>query len=473
MAFNVDFYTNFIKRRNSSKRPDETGGIVYQTASCVLKDNTDAYAPTLVIDEQALGGLDIHQCNYVHIKKFGKYYYIDALRYVLGVWEADCREDVLSTFRTSYANDTMYIERTNAPNYINPKLIDGYYPADNDITFKSDATRLPITADGTYIVGVIGGGAILSKVGAVVCYYAMTYSQLMALTDYLFKTSNYSEIGTDEIVQTFFNPIQYIVSCKWVPFNIGDSAVNKVRFGWWSAANVSAKLIERQTYRFTLAKRLTISHPYRDDLSDYRNCAAYAKYKLYIPYAGEYEIPTEMVQKYETLGVEIEIDPVSGDMIGEVRAGNGQFEWANGKHVIFFQSNASCDITLAQGAIDYARVIGSGIEAIGNLFTLNMSGAIGNVYDGIQASQATISKLGGNGSRALGEINPYVTLYSIYRVISSIGTNSLGRPCGRRVKLSNLMGYYLKVAKSEASISGTTWEMEEINTFLEGGVWLE
>lgn len=471
MAFTVVFFDDFVKKFNSTKRPDDT--VTNWNYDVNLKDGTDIMNPTLLLSLE--GELRIGQVNYCYISRFNRYYYIDSIVWNGPFWEFTCRIDVLATYREALTNDTMYISRTSDTRYINPKLMDGMFPADNVLEYHRSTTRMPTTTDGTYIVGVIGGGSILSKVGGAVCYYAMDYNALSALMAYLFDTDNFPEITTSEIAHTFFNPIQYISSAKWVPFSVGDAAVTRVRFGWWTTANIPCKLIQAYTYRFTLAQSLVISHPYPSDLSDYRNAAPYASYKLYIPYCGEYELPTPIIQQYTHLQVQFVIDPVSGDIIGEVGAGNGaEFQWANRRHVMFFQSNASCDVQLAQGLVDKAQILESSAKAAQSVFQLNLAGALGGVFDALQAAQPTVSKLGGNGSRALGEIWDLVTLYCFYRNVNTMGTASLGRPCGKRMKINQMeLGSYVKATQSEVTISGTSSEMNEINSLVEEGIFYE
>lgn len=472
MAIEIIGYDNFVKRRNSTKRPGD--GLTYYSFSCQLKEPCDVMRPTLILDLTGTG-LRVSQFNYVYIERFGRYYYVESLSWEGPFWIAKCKVDVLATYRDAFSNDPMYIERTSDTSKINVHLIDGMYPADSNLVYHRSTTRMPTTTDGTYIVGIIGGGAILSKVGGAVCYYAMDYNAFSSLMAYLFDIDNFPEASGTDISKTFFNPIQYISSAKWIPFNVGDSNVTRIRFGWWTTANIPCKLVTSYTYRFTLAESLQIYHPYTADLTDYRNSRAYAYYKLYIPYCGEYELPTEIIQTYTHLQVQFVVDPVSGDIIGEVGAGNGaEFQWANRRHVLFFQSSVSCDIQLAQGLVNKAQVIESGVSAIQNLFQLNVAGAVGSVFDGIQAAQPVISKLGGNGSRALGEIWDLVSLYCYYREVNSLGTASLGRPCGKRMKIADLAnGSYVKVKKSEAEVSASFAEIEELDLLIEEGIFYE
>lgn len=474
MAFEVLLFKDFKKLRNSTKRPiagADVGDSVYVT----LKESTDINAPVFIMDASQMDNWSVSQTNYVFVDKFTRWYWIEHIVWFGPFWELHCKVDVLATYRTSIFNDTMYIQRTSKTSAINTRLIDAMFPADNNVSILEESTRMPTTPDGTYIIGVIGGGSILSKVGGCVAYYAMGYGALASLITYLFTPASYSQVSLDTIFQTYFNPLQYIVSAKWVPFNIGGSGVRKIRFGWFETVDISCQIIEQYTFTFTLAANLKIHKPVPSDSANYQNCSLYTHYHIYIPFCGDYEIATELIQLYDYVGLQFEVDPVSGDIVGEIRAGNSaNFQWANGDHVMFFRSNASCDIQLAQGVVDYGGVFENVVSAVQNVGTLNVSGALSDVFDGIQASQPVISKLGGNTSRALGEINPLVTLYSCYRVINTAGgKSSLGAPCGKRMKLADLEGEYVKCANAQPLVSSSLAELDELKGLLEGGVFLE
>ena len=167
MALTCYIYDDFVKVRNSTKRPDPNGNEEgkFWLTSVTIKDESDVYSPVLLIDTSEEGALfRTSQCNYLYLSNFNKYYWVEHLVWFQGFWELHCIEDCLATYKNSFINDYYYVERTNNAAYINPKLIDAMFPADNNVTVNESATRMPTTPDGTYIVGIIGGGSILSKV---------------------------------------------------------------------------------------------------------------------------------------------------------------------------------------------------------------------------------------------------------------------------------------------------------------------
>lgn len=476
-------YDNYVKTRNSTARPTTEGTTVtFWEMDIKIKDESSVYSPSLLVDANVDGAsFRPSQANYVYIPHFQRFYFVEDIVWFGTGWEIHCREDVLATFRNALLTENCYITRTSCPSLINHKLIDTMFPADNNVQMVQDDLRMfpgdGTDIGGTYIVGIVGSGGNTSSIGGAVAYYTMGETALSRFINYLFTPSTYS-FNVEDITQSFFNPMQYIASCKWTPFDVTSLKVTQIRYGWFNAGggtyDVNAGLIQDMTTEWFLGEWLEIYHPVPSDLSDYRNSSLYVSYKLYLPFIGEYELPTDILQNYTYIGVKFVLDPVSCDIMCEVKAGNGQeFQWNNGKHVLYIQSTAGCDIELAGASRDYVRLGKDVVGAIGNAVQLNFSGALENVIDGIAANQPKVSQLGGNGSRALGGLSPFASLYTYYRSVNTISRPGLGQPCGQRVALQDALGYYVQVRNPKFTLSANISEMEEMKSLLEGGAWIE
>lgn len=151
----ITLYKNFNKRINSTKRP--SGGT---TVDVVFKDNTNVESPTFLID-----GVDL-DVNYCHA--FGHYYYINDI--TVGnrnIYELHCTQDVLATYKNDIAGLSAFVERSASAK--DEFLIDGLATASGNVTYESQSIPLftQSLTDGTYVVGVVGGGNAGTAVGAV------------------------------------------------------------------------------------------------------------------------------------------------------------------------------------------------------------------------------------------------------------------------------------------------------------------
>ena len=122
MAFDVRFYTNFAKRKNSTKLPSGT----YDEFGCILKAPSSIIAPTIEISYAPLAAEGYPQTGnptlgdneklanytYAYIPNFGRYYFIKDIRYCNRVWEIDLEVDVLATYKSEITGSTKYVLRS-------------------------------------------------------------------------------------------------------------------------------------------------------------------------------------------------------------------------------------------------------------------------------------------------------------------------------------------------------------------------
>ena len=99
----ITLYTNFSKKRNSTKQPTGTG----TQADVVFKDGCSIDNPVFLINGVALG------VNYLWFN--GRYYFVDDI--VLGnnnIYELHCSIDVLATWRSYIGSYNAFIERSDS-----------------------------------------------------------------------------------------------------------------------------------------------------------------------------------------------------------------------------------------------------------------------------------------------------------------------------------------------------------------------
>ena len=462
----------FNKRPNSTAQPLPTAGKAFTVQ---IKDECSFITPVLRFspDNLVSGVFSPVAYNYVQIAYWQRFYYITDWQYINGSWEATLSVDVLASFKAEIGNTSAYVVR--AAGASDGSIIDTNYPAKTnyDIRKVNVATAWYGVAPsgGSYILGCINynnGG----KVGAI-SYYALKSTQLAALLNYLFTdsifyTSNISEIGVG-LFKSMFNPFQYIVSCIWFPFSADSfgSASDNVKVGYWdtgvSATVVSA--LAQKTY-------VTATIPDHPQLSrgSYLNYAPYSRLTLYVPPFGSIPIDTNFRALGNYLYCAVFIDHITGQATIRVSICQDSSHLDEYNVVTERSSMIGVPIQLAQLMPDYVQTLQSGINAVGNVASFNIAGALSSVVSAVQSQMPKVTTLGSNGSYI--EVLQYPVLTVEFLQLVSEDNTEFGRPLCQVKTLSTLSGY-IRCGEDDHAFSATKTETDEINRFLKSGFFYE
>ena len=474
MALPINLYT-FAKKPNSTKIP--TSGAV--PANIELKAPTDIINPSFTLS----GVPTPYIFNYCYIPEFERYYFIDNWHWELGVWRAECHVDVLASFKTEIGNSYQYVLRSASA--FDGMITDTLYPLTRDFDFDSTAveTGRPLTislSQGFYMIGVI------SKTGSVgaVNYYLLNSTQFNALKVALFNDTQYgvSDVSA-QMLATMFNPFDYIVSCKWVPFTnaynyFSTTAVTSISVGWWTF-NCSAYLINGQInivrWQFNLPASVFGTHP-QATRGEYLNGKPYTEYNLLIVPYGIINLPNDC--QLHGCGCEETVDVVTGESILTISVYNSDDGYF--APLISVKSQMFVDIQLAQvrsdgGWVNTANKTAEKIGALASKFGDNsVTRKISNIMDVVRSDTETVTRNGLNGSIAsLAEFTPTDAIVTkISQYIADEDNPHFGRPLSQHRLLSTLSGYTL-CAEAEVEITGTQPEADKIITYLNTGFFME
>ena len=411
--------------------------------------------------------------NYAQIAYWQRFYYITDWQYINGSWEATLSVDVLASFKAEIGNTSAYVVR--AAGASDGSIIDTNYPAKTnyDIRKINVATSWYGVAPsgGSYILGCINynnGG----KVGAI-SYYALNSTQLASLLNYLFTdsifySSNISEIGVG-LFKSMFNPFQYIVSCIWFPFAAASfgSASDNVKVGYWdtgvSATVVSA--LAQKTY-------VTATIPDHPQLSrgSYLNYEPYSRLTLYVPPFGSIPIDTNFRVLGNYLYSPVFIDHITGQATIRVSICQDSSHLDEYNVVTERTSMIGVPIQLAQLMPDYVQTLQSGINAVGNVASFNITGALSSLVSAVQSQMPKVSTLGSNGSYI--EVLQYPVLTVEFLQLVNEDNTEFGRPLCQVKTISTLSGY-IRCGEDDHAFSATKTETDEINRYLKTGFFYE
>ena len=503
MAITADFYT-FAKRKNSTKIPSSQP----TTYNITLKDDCSITNPVI--------GLDIgiannpHNYNYCKITTFGRWYYVSDWVWSGRLWWATLAVDVLATYKTDILNNSDYIVRAGTG--YDGKIMDTMYPCKNERAV-ANYSLLPSNLwvnnynDGCYVVGIINNDDI--SIGAV-SYYAMLPGQFADLKNALMTDTSWTDISVtnpdlgDSLYRSIFNPYQYFVSVNWFPFVPATSNmtfVTTLNVGWWTL-NVSAyrltntSLIYRpmDTTNNRLPNITIYDHPQWSDRGDFVRGNPYTTYRLYIPPWGEFTLDGSILAaaNWTTTGssiwprqhlliyCDISVDMVSG--IGTLRVYTNSANPAATPiqiETILLQTETMVAVpiqlaqisTSAMGQL-YHVASGVGADLLNWLGMSDITSAATAIADAASGATPHVQSIGSNGS-----ISQYTSLQRKlqceYAVIVNDAISDKGRPVCKYDQLGNYSGYYVQTSGAHVDIAGYEDEINEINTALDGGVYLE
>ena len=509
----IVFYTNFEKKKNSTKRPTVGGeGNLTNsfTVTGTLKEPCSIMTPVIAFQGQPLSPNQIFSTHYAYIPQFGKYYFVKDWTYIEGLWEAEMEEDVLATWKTHIGDSTLYVLRTNAKGesqYWNGSITDTTYPATSDFVIDRTQFTSPFVnteSSGVYVVGIIGSDNY-DAVGAIT-YYAMTPAQFGSLKATLFGVDGLEAMGLvdnqgnwtvtdvgEQFFKTMYNPFQYIVSCFWFPVSPNDitgSSVTSLKIGWW-IYTVSAKRISQKIGAFFDQVKSVPPHPQAGTRGRYLNFAPYTQHTLYGKFGSIpidpafFDLDESIEWGYKYIVIKYTVDYVTGQCLTQIYTAR-YTDHTDLQLIHKTEFLLGVPIQLAQIGMDYMGAVSTALNsATGTIHNAIVGSAMGGVvggvagaitgmtsgiYDTLQSAMPQLKTSGSNGSFINLAIN--TELISKYYVIAYEDIEHKGRPLCLPVKISLLEGFVL-CADGEIDIDCLDDEREEISNFLTTGFFWE
>lgn len=462
----VNFYT-FAKRINSTKQPTGTG----TEYDVTIKRGSSVIAPTIELD----AGLATSPANlnYAYISDWGRYYFVSDWVFNERLWTAKLTVDPLASFKTSIGSYSGYILRS-ASSY-DGDIVDTLYPALADVSESAlDPTSGPsfthALSSGTYVVGIMGKNN--GQNGGAVTYYALSAGAMNTLCNYLLNIANYSSIQDIEadLLKCIFNPLQYIVSCMWFPFNIAHTESSNIDVGWWTVTLTGVSYITDPLYTRNLTFSDIPKHPQAATRGNYLNMPPFSRYWLI---AGPWGIiPLDNSNLLNETGL-------SAALTVDLFTGSGRFSIVT-KDVIAYTDEHICQVgvpiqlgqnMLNQGALQTA--VGGGISTIKSMMSGDPLGMLGSgmqtIGSAAELSQSIPSMIGSNGTIAFNNI---FRMVGRFFKVANEDLASRGRPLCQAKTISSLSGYIL-CSDADPDIACTDSELKQIVSYMNGGFYYE
>lgn len=492
MGITVTLYKNFKKRENSTKIPAVSDA--HTDFTCTLKSNTSVLDPVLefYFTGQDPADTPVGQgFNYAYIPKWSRYYYVTDWKYVNGIWYGYFHVDVLATYKTDIGTSAPYVLR--AASNGNDDIVDTLYPATESWgSVESAFDSQPFNIDNaSYVIGFFSSVAGESNnLQGAVAYYATDASGLRSLIRYLMSDAfitTYLEdpsVGlTTSAVKNFVDPLQYIESVRYYPFDVTLGAIlptHRPTLGWYDTthdANMPGmKRLPGLHVALTGSESIPVN-PYSTDAGKgFLNHPPYVEYDVLMEPWGIIPLNGSLVCGKSTLYQTIDVDLVSGMARMSIGTSSGRADLG------IYEALVGVSLALAQITEDVvgaaSSLVGGVIGTVGSALVGNIGGAISSAANGISNAldnikpQAAIQGAN-NAMLAYQGSNKGAILRFRYCNCVGIDPAEYGRAyCSTPTSIAALSGY-IKCAHGDIDFAGLDSEKRAVKSYLEGGFFYE
>lgn len=291
-----------------------------------------------------------------------------------------------------------------------------------------------------------------SGIGVLTSTFHMTKERLEQLGRFLWGGSIFDEFS---LINN--NPIENIISCKSIPFDISGTnqeiSLGNVKTG------VNGEKIAQNFSKQTIGTVAIAEH--------YRNFLDYAPYTnviIYLPYIGFKELDTSLVMG-KTLKIEYTLDVITGGCLAQISVGKIR--------LYEFTGNIGVDIpiTASNRAQVESAYISAGVGVVSSAMSGNVTGAVDSII-GAATSQYHYSGTGNPSPSCVASTNR--TCYVVidrpqYQPLNAFN-HTRGRMCCLSKTIGSLNGYTVCDKSVDISgVSATDEEKEEIVNILSSG----
>ena len=458
----LTLWDSFTKRANSTKRPSSAGW----TVNAALKQATSLSSPTFIL--AAIPPI-ASAVNYAQFE--GRFYFVtDIVQQSNHAYELHCTIDPLATYKDAIAAYTTFVERSASD--FDTRINDNALSQRQVITHSDKASQSIYSLDGTggYFIRVISGDGIIG--------YWMTAEQFAALVAFMFDDTNFTWADiSDSLTKTFFNPFQYVVSCKWFPYNRTPTVASQltdIKFGWWTATGVqgrrcwvssSAQEVGwKLNYNALNPNMLTFPAKTYADFRAYNH--DFTEYHVYLPGVG-----LVSMDPLEVADGDVQFGMYTDAYTGQVKYIIGH---TSGAEICELSGQLGVDVQLGQ--LKGADIVSTGMNVIGAAAQMATGNVLGGVNSFINVEKnilsPTPSTIGAPGGMLellnRYEISTFITEYGSAAFPQSVA----GRPLYQNRQLGTLSGY-VKCGNASIDISGFSGERDAVNAALNNGFYME
>lgn len=442
----VTFYS-FTKKKNSTAVPSNG-----TTIDVVLKERTSILNPTFVVKNN--NALNWNYCFFN-----GRYYFLsNVTSRTSNIWEMSFTVDVLATYKNEIVNSECYTLRASNGNKF---IVDTLSVPIEMSTVETLSTEAMFDYAGTFILGVANFQAPLTGQG--ITLYQVSTSQIRSILHEMYKTSWQETKLSEALLRDILDPWQFICSLSWCAGAYTNTTPALIAVGYTTTEVTGKPFLDNS---ITFNKTLKTN----SDFTSFRDFEPYSEYYFNAGIGGKVQVPAKVLEKNKDISINGEIDINTCTATFDVFCGDyeiGVFQIPCGGQIPLAKSNSPGVL----GAITSA--IGAGLSVIGN----NVTGAIQNSINamGSIAGGSTVSVRGGTNTTSYPQGAFTFTVEKLKHEVSENSENHAniyGVPSCKIKRISDC-GHFVMTDNASINISGTEEEKENVNSMLNGGVYIE
>lgn len=448
----AQFFTDFKKRRNSTKRPTIDSQYNFNVE---FKQPTDIYHPTLIIR-----GIDsFEHVTYMYMD--GWYYYVNRIVSNRDFWEVSAEIDELATWKSDITGFVTQIARASDAN--SPKFADRLAYGEDYVNLDNVeiVTGNALGTLGTYIIALMGNNST---------QYVATSSYLAIcnLLSDLCNKNNYTVTPPAN-----FNPLDYVYKCYFVPCSLRDGRAPTITGdigvgiytcnirGSFYPVDVGDYCIVSQTFSHPL-------HPQTEELGIWVNQHPYSQRVLRLPPFGDIQI--DYPASATGVRTNIRIDMTTGDsiLVVDIDGVDITQRYAN----LAVDMRVSHSITPSTG--EFLKTATVDLLRFGqDAYYQNISGAIDTIYNGVQYIRDAGMGYSSSGSQgSFGSFRVQPKYINTFLTLKKPDYNTMGKPCMETGALGSHSGF-VQATTGDVPTSAPQPYKDRIKGFVTGGIYIE
>lgn len=458
----VKYWTDFSKRKNSTKQP--TGGT---QANAVLKDRTGINNPVFVFQNVP--------DSVKYINAFGRYYFVDEVSHDGGQVVVSCSSDPMATFKSAigatYA-DVEYTSSSTNTDIADPRNKPTNYVLES-VTSIGSLSGFSATGE-QYIVGVCSDEGIN--------YYSMNAADVTTLCSNLFDKNIFTAIGNQ-----FFDVKNLLVSCIKLPRMplVGFDSINAASGAWYLGKGAKIADSNRLINLFSGTHAVTFPSDAMGYDFSYLDCAPYTTGMLFLPFVGVVPLDVDSIAQNKSIYVSADLDLFTGDIIYKIGRNASSI-------IATYTGNCASNVPICGSSYNAIGAAQGAITTIGGAAGLVATAATGGAGSAILAGAGAV--VGGatqtfqsiqHHTQVNGSISSYVGVKMGLTITATVLTRRptetaidsaykavSGMPYFKGATISNLSGY-VKCNGASVQISGFDSDRDTINGYMNSGFYYE
>lgn len=463
-------YYTFSKRHKSTLQPTSGTDITVN-----LKDGVSLTNPVFLLSFSGIPSF-----NYVQFE--GRYYFVNDIRQIRNdLWEVECEEDYLASWKTDIGNTAAMILYASGSN---ANIIDSRIPVSSNVYIDNSASGISgITItdgnQGTIVLSITGTGSF----GNYVMQNSTQIFELMRDIDNWLNFSINDEL--DALKQRITNGtcadnLKGAIALPILASSMTSGALENLYLGNYPCVDDNDHNIKGYRVIDPLATgSCDVNIPWR--YNDWRRHSPYTSIYLYLPLIGEMTLPSDDLINDTSIHVLYSINITSGDISAEIY-GN-----TSGRKIATVSSNCAMatpygSSNISSGKIGQAIVTGAGgilaaalAPTTGGATTALFAGLTASAGQMLSAAHGETKGGGGLGGGASHGLTKVVICSTVSKELTDSQANLdsvMGKPLMAKATIGSYTGF---IQTEGAQIAGNMLdsEREMINSLLDGGFYYE